>query len=213
MPGKKHIHSTDTKVLGRIYGTKRGWVFTKKDLTDLGSSSAVLHTLSRLAQKGTIHRIARGLYYYPQYHPKLGIIPPSPYEVAKALQSHDASRLMPTRAYAANLLGLSTQVPMKVVFLTDGRARKVKFGNQEVILKKATSRLMATADTKSGIVIQALAYLGKDNVADLVLNKIRSVLNQKEILDLRKHARYAPSWIGETMIRLSQAAEEEENHG
>ena len=133
----KHTQSIDKKLLNRIYGHGRGWVFTPNDFSDLGSRDAVASALKRYRQSGHIRRLARGLYDYPRTDPDLGILTPSPDAIARALAGRDAVRLQPSGAYAANLLGLSTQVPMKIVYLTDGPSRTVRIGKKQIILKSS----------------------------------------------------------------------------
>ena len=94
--------------------------------------------LSRLTARGVIRRLARGLYEYPREHPELGTLSPDLEKVAKALAGKHRIRLQPAGAYAANLLGLSEQVPAKIVFLTDGPSRTVKIGRQEIHLRRTT---------------------------------------------------------------------------
>ena len=103
-------------------------MFTPADFVDLAGRAAVDQTLSRLAKASTLRRLARGVYLYPQQHRSLGELRPSAEVIAKALAGRDRTRLQPSGAYAANLLGLSEQVPMKVVFLTDGPSRLVRVG-------------------------------------------------------------------------------------
>ena len=112
----RNIQSLDTKMHSRIQGNGRGWCFTPNAFLDLAGKDAIWVTLSRLVQKGIIRRLARGLYDYPRQHSKLGLLAPDPDTVAMALASRDAIRLQASAAYAANLLGLSEQVPAKVVF-------------------------------------------------------------------------------------------------
>ena len=159
--------------------------------------------LTRLARKGVIRQLARGLYDYPIDHPSFGRIPPSADAIAKALAKRDASRLQPTGAYAANILGLSEQVPTRIVFLTDGSSRKVEVGQQEVVLKRTTPRNMATAGRKSGTIIQALRHIGQRNVDDRVLTIIKRQLGEKERAQLQKDLHYAPRWVAEIMRQLA----------
>ncbi len=119
----KHADSTDSKILRRIQGRKRGWVFTPDSFMDIGTRRAVDLALMRYRDSGLIRQLARGLYDYPKIVPRLGPLHPSTDDIASALAGRDTARLQPSGAYAANLLGLSTQVPMKVVYLTDGRTR------------------------------------------------------------------------------------------
>ena len=117
------MQTIEDKLRNRIYGSGRGSVFTPNDFLDLGGRDAVDKGLSRLTAKETIRRLARGLYEYPREHPEFGVLSPDIEKVAKALTGKDRIRLQPAGAYATNLLGLSEQVPAKVVFLTDGPSR------------------------------------------------------------------------------------------
>jgi hypothetical protein len=159
--------------------------------------------LTRLSRKGVIRQLARGLYDYPVDHPVLGRVAASADAVAKALASRDAVRLQPSGAYAANILGLSEQVPTKIVFLTDGPSRKVKIGQREIILKRTTPRNIATGGRKSGTVIQALRYLGQQQVDDKVIAILRRQLNAGDKAQLLKDLKYAPAWVAEILRRLA----------
>jgi hypothetical protein len=201
----KHKQSVDTKVLDRIRGNGKGWVFTPTDFQDLGSRTAVGLALMRHKRTGAIRQLARGLYDYPAHHPRLGILSPTTDTVAQALKGRDASRLQPTGAYAANVLGLSDQVPVKTVFLTDGRSRRVRIGNHEIILKHTTLRNMATAGTTSGSVIQALRWIGRQHVDNQVRTILKNRLSDQDKHALLKDARYAPAWVAEIMRQLAKS--------
>lgn len=170
---------------------------------DLAGRSTLSTILQRYSDAGTIRQLARGLYDYPRTDDQLGTLHPSTDDIANALVGRDAIRLQPTGAYAANLLGLSTQVPMKVVYLTDGRARTVQVGNQQIILKHTTPRNMATAGRISGLVIQALRYMGQKHVDDDVILKLDRRLDDTARKQLMKDIRYAPVWIAGIFRRLS----------
>jgi hypothetical protein len=111
--------------------------------------------------------------------------------------------LQPAGAYAANILGLSEQVPTRIVFLTDGPSRRVKFGQQEIVLKRTTMRNMATAGRKSGTVIQALRHIGQRNVNDKTLAIIKRQLSNQDRAQLLKDKRYAPAWVGKFLQQLA----------
>ena len=163
-PARKQPQSIDSKILAAIHGRGRGSVFVPADFLDLGSREAVDIALHRLARKGTIRRLARGVYDFPKEHPVLGPLSPSADAVARALAGRDRTRLQPAGAYAANALGLSEQVPAKAVFLTDGPSRTVKIGPTTIQLRRTTPRNMAAAGRLSGLLIQALRELGKEHV-------------------------------------------------
>ena len=192
------------KILSRIYGKKRGWVFTPVHFRDLGNDVGIRKALQSLRCRGVLLHPARGLYLYPKTHPKLGVLSPTPDQIALALAGKDDLRIQPSGAYAANLLGISEQVPAKVVFLTDGTNRKIKVGNQEIILKRTTPKNMATAGRTSGLVIQALRYLGKEHVDDAVVNTLAERLSPDDRRQLIKDIRHAPNWIGAIFRRLAE---------
>jgi uncharacterized protein DUF6088 len=200
---KKKLKTTDKQIISRVYGHGRGWVFTPNHFKDLGSRDAIGSALKRYKQAGLIRQLARGLYDYPAVDPQLGPLQPSTDAIVQALTGRDAMRVQPTGAYAANLLGISNQVPMKVVFLTDGLSRTVQIGNRQISLKRTTPRNMATAGKISGLVIQALRHLGKNNVDDLIIAHLDRLLDTVAREQLIKDIRYAPAWIAEIFHKLA----------
>jgi hypothetical protein len=196
--------SIDSKIISRIYGHGRGWVFTPADFHDLGSRNAIALALMRYTRTGTIRQLARGLYDYPRQDRRLGFLSASTDDIAKALSGRDNLRLQASGAHAANLLGLSTQVPIRAVYLTDGRSRKVQLGKRQIILKHTTTRQMATAGRTSGLVIQALRWLGQRNVDDSIVGALRNKLSDNDKQQLLKDLRYAPAWVADTMRKVAQ---------
>lgn len=199
----KHVNSIGSKILRRIRSHGRGWVFTPDSFTDLGTRRAVDLALMRYRNSGSIRQLARGLYDYPKTDPQFGMLQPSMDDIANALAGRDATRLQPSGAYAANLLGLTTQVPTKVVYLTDGRTRTVQIGARQITLKHTTPRNMATAGRSSGLVIQALRYLGRENVDQQVIKQLGHRLDSDTLKQLMKDIRYAPAWIADIIRRLA----------
>jgi hypothetical protein len=204
----KHSKSVDQNVLRRIMGKGRGWVFTPSDFQDLGSRTAVGLAIMRQRRQGTIRQLARGLYDYPAQDPRIGVLSPSTDAVAQALKGRDAARLQPTGAYAANILGLSDQVPARTVFLTDGRSRRVRIGKQEIIIRHTTLRNMATAGTTSGMVIQALRWIGQHHVDDQTCALLAKRLTDAAKRKLIEDARYAPAWVAAIMHRVAEAGKD-----
>lgn len=191
-------------VVSRIYGNKRGWVFTANHLFDLGSRTAVAQSLARLTKAGTIRRLAHGLYDYPEKHPTLGELPANYERIAQALAGRDSLKIQPSGAYAANLLGLTEQVPARIVFLTDGSNRTVQINKQKIVLKRTTPKNMATAGRVSGLVIQALRHLGQDNVDDKIIGMLTKRLSHDDKRQLMNDLRYAPVWIGTIFRQLQE---------
>lgn len=202
----KVANPIDRAMLARIQARGDGWVFSPGDFIDLGKRPAVDKALSRMAKAGSIRRVVRGLYDVPRQHPIVGITAPSIDQVAKAVAGKGGTRLQPTGAYAANLLGLSDQVPAKVVFLTDGRSKRIQLGKLSIVLKQTAPRSMATAGTVSGVVIQALRYLGKTHVTDDTVRRLDGRLSADDRKQLLKDLAFAPSWIADIMRRLAVKA-------
>lgn len=198
------MQSIVTKIKKRIYRKDRGFVFTKSHFFDLGSRTAVAKALERLADAGVIRRLSRGLYEYPKQHPEFGDLPVNYEQVAQALAGRDNLKIQPSGAYAANLLGLSDQVPAKVVFLTDGSHRKIQIGSRSIVLKRTTPKNMATAGKISGLVIQALRFIGQENIDDKVIGILKRKLADKDKQILMADLRFAPAWIEKVVRRLQE---------
>ena len=182
---------------------KPNWVFSATDFRDLGSRAAVDKALSRLAATDSIRRIIRGLFYVPQQHPVVGLTSPDVEQVAKKLVERSGVRLQPTGAYAANALGLCEQVPAKVVFLTDGPSRHIRIGRLDIKLRHTSPRMLATSFELSGLIIQALRYLGKRHVDQNMVRHLARRLPAPARKKLLKDVAYAPEWIGDIMRQLA----------
>ena len=199
------MQTIDNKLKSRIYGHGKGSVFTPNDFLDLGGRDAVDKALSRLATRGEVRRLARGLYEYPREHPELGTLSPDIEKVAKALAGKDRLRLQPAGAYAANLLGLSEQVPAKAVFLTDGASRTVKIGRQEIQLRRTTPRNMAAAGRLSGLMMQAFRHLGRQHITEQRMAHLKRTLPAKERNQLLKDLPLAPAWMHPLFRELAES--------
>ncbi len=201
---RKKTQSIDARILARIHVWGRGSVFVPGDFLDLGSREAVDLALHRLARKGTIRRLARGVYDFPKDHPVLGLLAPSADTVAHALAGRDRTRLQPTGAYAANILGLSEQVPAKAVFLTDGPSRTVKIGPMTIQLRRTTPRNMEAAGRLSGLLMQALRELGEEHVTLERRKHLKRTLPADKRRELIQDLRLAPAWMHPIFRELAE---------
>src|SRR5579864_6213784 len=192
---RKNTQSIDAPILAHIRWLRRGSVFVPGTFLHLGSREAVDLALHRLVRKGTIRRLARGVYDFPKEHPVLGLLSPSADVVARALAGRDRTRLQPAGAYAANILGLSEQVPAKAVFLTDGPSRTVKIGPTTIQLRRTTPRNMEAAGRLSGLLMQALRELGKEHVTPERREHLKRTLAADKRRELIKDLRLAPAWM------------------
>ena len=195
MPRPKTNNSTADRIRRRVQRAGPDTVFHAGQFLDLGTRPAVDKALSRLVASGSLRRLARGLYYHPKTHPVLGEILPPVEAVAKALADRDHVRLQPFGGYAANLLRLSDQVPARVVFLTDGKPRKIRYGNQVVELRRASPRTMAAAGRMTGLVIAGLRYVGKANVNPGRVAHLRKLLSPEDRRQLLADIALAPAWM------------------
>ena len=195
MEKQKSTQSIDKKILSRIYGNGRGHVSTPKNFFDLGNRAAVAQALSRLVKNGKLKRIARGLYEYPRTNPLLGELSPDLEKVAAAMAGREGIRLQPTGAYAANLLHLSEQVPMKMVFLSDGVSKIATIGNQSIELRKASPKRMQLAGKISGIVFEALREIGKEHLTNQHVRILQHTLTGEQKGKVHHDLRESPAWM------------------
>lgn len=192
-------------ILKRIRSAGRGKVFTPKDFLDLGTRDSVDQVLSRLARSEALRRLGRGLYHYPRVNPRLKIsVVPDIDEIAAAIGRRTGSRLVPSGAVAANRLGLSTQVPAKPVYLSDGRSRRVKVGALQLQIKHVAPKELPAGNRTSAMVFQALRHLGKDAMDAQVIAKLRAAISPRQRQELLKDARYTTDWIANTVGRIAR---------
>jgi hypothetical protein len=196
---KMAIEVIDNKILKKIKKARRGTLFFTEDFLAFGSAKSVAKALERLVNKEALTRITRGAYARIEIHPLLGPLIPPAENIAEAIRRRDKARIIPTGIAALNALGLSTQVPMKIVFLTDGSARKISVGKRSIQFKKTSPKNLATIGKISGLVIQALKEIGKDQYTDEEIKIILEHLEKEEPHRLEHDTRLAPEWIRRIM--------------
>lgn len=197
-------YSIETAVKNRIIEHGPGWCFTPMHFTDLGSDVSVRKALSQLGKQKFIRRLARGLYDYPKKHDLLGVIPPDLNEVAKAIAEKDGVQIQPAGAHAANLVGLSMQVPGRIIFLTEAASKKVHIGNQEIIFRKTTKKNMLSSGTREGLLIQALKNLGKNHIDQKARIQISRFLKDSSEEEIKKNMKFAPAWIRALVFEIME---------
>lgn len=193
--------SIDDKVEQKINNHKDGAILFTEDFQNLGTPGAIKVALHRSVKKGLLKRLARGIFAKPKYSNLVGNILPSTEEVAKAIAKRDKARILPTGAYAQNVLGLSTQVPLKLVYLTDGSPRKITIGNRTIQFKKTTPKNLALKGDISMLVVQVLKEIGKDKATTQEIEKIIALLKKEINKDLKHDIAIAPQWIAEIMAK------------
>ncbi len=195
--------STTNAILKRIRAKHRGSVFTPRQFAHLGTRAAVDQALSRLQRSGQIRRLTRGVYEFPKVHPRIGVLSPSPEAVAKAMAERTGSRITISGAKAANLLGLSAQVPMQNVFWTEGPSRTLRICNQTVTLKHVAPSKMIGAGTEAGIVIQAVRSLGKEGVHEISVHALAKHLPRHVKRAVKRLTPAAPAWSQPVLNQIS----------
>lgn len=179
----------------------KGDIFFISDFTELGSYEAIRKTLQRLTTEDEISRIAKGVYFLPKKHERFGIISPHAEQIAEAIAKRDKARIIPTGITALNKLGLSTQVPLKAVYLTDGSARQIEIGNQTIQFKKTNPKNLSINHPLSNLIIQALKAIGEKNVIEEQIEKIQKIISDSQEQEIiYKNLRNAPVWIQKLLI-------------
>lgn len=204
---KQRIVSSQTiesAVFRRIAGHGMGWCFTPKHFLDLGNDVSVRKVLSLLQQQHVIRRLAQGLYDYPREHEILGKVSPNIDAVAKAIAEKNGAKIQPAGAYAANLIGLSEQVPGRVIFLTDGPPKKLKIGKLEIIFKQVTVKNMFAAGSREALAIQALKFIGKEHIDQAMLQTVKKFLKKSNRKDFEKNIQFAPQWVRGQLLDLME---------
>jgi len=192
--------SIDDQILVKIKKAKGGSLFFIDDFVAFGNAKAVGKAMERLVKSGELHRVAKGIYVRPVKDKVLGIVLPGIEDIAEAIRKRDKARIVPTGSYAMYKLGLTTQVPMNVVYYTDSTPRKVKVGKQTINFKRASARNLSAIGDISKLVIQALKTIGKDKVTDYELHKIKELLKQEKPHHLQHDMKIAPEWIRQLVM-------------
>ncbi|MBR8536116.1 type IV toxin-antitoxin system AbiEi family antitoxin domain-containing protein [Carboxylicivirga sediminis] len=197
---------TESNINRCIRSKPRGVLLFPDDFNKLGTPTAIRKALQRLREKGLIKQIAQGIYVRPKISELIGEVMPTAEEVAQGIAKRDKIMLVPTGTYALNALGLSTQVPMNLVFLTDGAPRTIKVGKRTIKLKRTTPKNLLAKGKISALVIQALRELGKDKSTESEIQKIVTLLKKEDKKKLMHDIDLAPVWIKNIM---QQAIEQE----
>ncbi len=186
----------ENRILSRIYGNGRGWAFSQADFADLAARSAIDSTLHRREKEGLIRRVIRGIYDYPRHSKFLQkTISPDIDQVANALARKFVWRIQPDGATAQNLLGLSTQVPARVVYLSDGPDRSYSIGKTSLAFEHTALKEAGFKLRESRLLVQALRSLGEDRITPKLISQIRKkfepALRQKILVDTKT----ATGWV------------------
>ncbi|MDR2622330.1 MAG: type IV toxin-antitoxin system AbiEi family antitoxin domain-containing protein [Dysgonamonadaceae bacterium] len=194
------MKSINNQIEIKIKNSQRGKIIFAEDFKKFGSAEVIRITLFRLCKKGLIVRLSPGIYLYPKRDKDDNIVYPSIHDVIKQIAKRDKARIVPTGLYALNALGLSTQVPMRFMFLSDGAARTVKIGKVRVAFKKTAPKNLAYKSKVCSLVIFALKEIGKGKVNAEELAKIYDTLSHETAEKILHDALLAPHWISDILM-------------
>jgi len=197
------MQSTHNQIKSVILESRKGKVIFSSNFSQYGTGAAIRHTFSRLCKEGVLIRLSAGIYLYPDIDKEIGVIYPSIEKIAKEIAKQEKARIIPTGVYALNALGLSTQIPMRVVFLTDGTPRMINIeGEASIKFKKTAPKYLSFKSKLISLIVFALREIGENKATDEQLEKIKNLLKneQKEIIinDLA----LAPAWVKNTISKL-----------
>lgn len=197
--------SIKDKVISRIYGRGRGWAFSSKDFANKFNRIDIDRALSTLNKEGTIRRVLRGIYDYPEYSSMLQqTLSPDLNQVAQALARKFNWRIAPSGATALNLLGLSTQVPGRIIYLSDGPKRKYHVGNSVIEFNKGSLKEVGFSLKESALIVQVLKSLGRQNIDDGTISKIRDRIDKKKYKKILKETKWVTGWIYEHIKKICE---------
>jgi hypothetical protein len=186
----------------KLTKSKKGHIFFLSDFRGIGSDIAIRKSLSRLTLEGKVKRIAHGIYYIPVVDKVLGELKPSIETIAEAIAKKEHVRIKPTGAHAMHKLGLSMQVPMRYVYLTDGAPKTIRIGKTIIKFKATTSKKLAMKGKISSMVIQALDEMDLDNIDFSMKQKIKELLKKEDRKKLINDIRLATSEISDFLFTL-----------
>lgn len=183
------------EIRNRIAQKGEGQLYVIGDFADLNNDGLVTRVLSRLEKENFLMRLSQGIYLYPSRN-RYGVHKPSIDSIAKAIAEKDKTRIIPSGLMALNILGLSTQVPMNAVYLTNGTPRIITVGNRRIIFKKSVPRNFAYQSELFPLVILAMKEIGEENMDDDTVLQIKGILSKEQNQELiRQDFLIAPQWI------------------
>lgn len=202
------METSKSQIENKIMKSSRGELFFADDFSKYGSSENIRQVLSRLEKEGVLERIAHGIYVKPKIDSLLGTVYPNTEEVAKEIAKRDKSLIAPTGVLALFLLGLSSQVPLKAVYLTDGSPREIKIGKRSVRFKRTTPKSFAIKDELLHLIVQAFKEIGQKEVSADFLHRIKPAVKKLTKETIKSQLKYAPVWIQKNINNLYQSTKD-----
>lgn len=196
------MQSTHNKIENDILKRRKGKILFSSNFVHYGTDVAVRHAFSRLCKSGVLIRLSAGIYLYPQFDKEIGVIYPSIEKIAKEIAKQEKARIIPTGVYALNILGLSTQVPMRVVFLTDGTPRIINIESEASIkFKKTAPKYLFFKSKLVSLIVFALREIGENKATSEQLSKIKELLKNEKQEIIKSDLQLAPAWVKNTILQ------------
>jgi hypothetical protein len=199
--------SINKQIESKVKRSKAGQIFLPSDFKDLGTSTAIRKTLSRLVEQKVLVRMGQGIYVVPIHDKVFGEVLPSVEEIAAAIAKKERVKIMPTGQYALNKMGLSTQVPMKIIFLTNGTKKNITIGKSSIVFQPTTTKKLAMVGTISSLLFLGLEGLDLIQLTNSEIEKIIRLLKKEDAKKLKHDMKLTPSRISDFVIKnfLKQA--------
>ena len=198
------MNTVNQYILNTVAKSRPGSIFFNGDFRGFGSEAAIKTTLSRLVKEDMLERIAKGIYVKPKMDPDFGKTYPPLEQIAQALAEREHVRIRPAGTYAINILGLSQQVPTKLVYITDGPPRTIKLGRRTIVFKPTTAKKLALKGEISGLIILALEELGKEAVTPEMIERIKDLLKKESPEILNEDMKRASGWISDLLFKIQK---------
>lgn len=199
------MDSIDDKIIRSVSKCGRGAIVFPTNFIRFGENRSVLKALERLVAKGILIRLARGIYCYPKEDKVLGlgVVYPSYEEIAQSIAQRDKARIAPTGAYAMNILGFTTQVPMNLVFLTDGSPRSIQlFNGHKITFRHTAPKKLAFQNKMAQLITASLQEIGKEHITADHKEQLRKILSPIREEQISADYPLMPAWI-RTIVKAS----------
>ncbi len=197
------MQSVENKIITSIKKQGRGKIFSAYNFSKFSDNNSIHVALMKLTKSGLLIRLANGIYLYPKINKYVGVVYPSLDEIAKVIAKRDKARIVPTGVYALNVLGLSTQVPLNAVYLTDGSQRRVKiYDGHGILFKKTSPKNLAYNSDLIMLIVSALKEIGEDKVTDEQYKILKEKLIQVDKNVVIRDISLAPDWIRRIILKM-----------
>ncbi len=194
-------YSTNHNIELKISRFKSGHVFLPSDFKELGSSTAIRKALSRLVEQGSVERMGQGIYVIPKKDKVFGKVLPSMEQLAEALAKKEHVKIKPSGQNALNKVGLSTQVPMRLVFLTTGNSKRIQIGKNAIIFKSTTAKKLSMKGDITSLLFLGLEELNLHKLSQTQMDRIMELLKQENPENLKYNLRLAPAKVSDFVVK------------